>query len=136
MALKWSTSNDKQVLESEKETVKAELEVISQEGKEAIWQTDKETLNTLARSHGQPSSSVEVSKTRRVCGLERRVFWALLVAIGLILALAAGLGGGLGSRRSKAVSEHGNAGNATHTGDLAGDSGVCCSPPLFPRRLD
>lgn len=86
-------TNDKHFQQAEKETVQAAPEVISQDGKE-VSSISAPTYNTLPPLQARPAE-------RRSCGLKPRFFWAVVAAFVVVLALIAGLGGGLGARRSR-----------------------------------
>jgi hypothetical protein len=86
-------TNDKQTQHAEKETV-SDLP-------EAISQAEKEVSDTWA--YGVPTPSQDRPPKRRICGLKRKLFWIIVVAGPLVLALAliVGLGAGLGLRKPR-----------------------------------
>jgi len=78
-----------------------------QEDKQVVIQEEKELDQPGKVVYDPPSQSdwvdpktEELNKSRRICGLKRVVFWALLVAILFAVALATGMGAGLASQKS------------------------------------
>lgn len=89
-------SSDKHVQHTEKETVQALPEAISQDGKEVsdIWTAPQESVAS------PPDDQAE----RRTCGLKPRVFWAVTTSTIIALALVVGLAAGLGLKKSRTSS--------------------------------
>jgi hypothetical protein len=95
-----------------------------QSDKQVIAPEDEKEVSQSARSLQAPLMSLDSSEpefqkpasSRRICGLKRTVFWAVLVAALLVIGLAVGLGVGLTSSRSdKASSASPTTSNATST---------------------
>jgi len=65
-----------------------------------VMQSDGMSSAQLIHPDQQKQDFNEPSRRRRICGLKRTVFWAVLMAALFVVALAVGLGVGLTSRQS------------------------------------
>jgi hypothetical protein len=99
-----------------------------QSDKQLIAAEDEKEVSQSARSLQAPLMSLDPSepelqkpaRSRRICGLKRAVFWAILVAALLAIALAVGLGVGLTSSKSDTASSASPiTSNATSTSSTA-----------------
>jgi len=81
-------------------------EVISQDEKEVVTQDDKEVVAPSNLTNPPVHTSSDPTRqNRKLCGLRRRFFWALVAALLLLIALGVGLGVGLGMRNSQDSSD-------------------------------
>ena len=86
-------TNDKHFHQAEKETVQVLPEAISQDEKE-VTETYAPPYETLA-----PPEAPDAG--RRRCDLKPRYFWSMIASLVLALGLIVGLASGLGVRRSR-----------------------------------
>ena len=80
-------------VQSEKQAAQAEPEAIGAD-------TDKEILHPWVPNPLSTSANHSLPK-RRICGLNRTLFWLALTLLIFALALCIGLGAGLGVKRSQ-----------------------------------
>jgi hypothetical protein len=90
---KYSISN---MDESDKEVVREEVQ--------EVVLSDKLSYALLTQSDWRESDPQKPARSRRICGMTRRIFWSLLVAVLFAIALAVGLGVGLTSKQSNEAS--------------------------------
>lgn len=82
---------DKHTVQSEKEAAQAEPEVIGAD-------TDKEILHPWVPIPLSPNVYQSLN-SRKICGVNRTLFWAALASLILLVGLCTGLGVGLGSKK-------------------------------------